>query len=291
MSASFRGFLVVNAFLNSSKFGDIYHRLCTAFDRVSTRLEVYTNAELLSGACFEKCAGYDFCVFWDKDVRLAASLEDRGVRVFNPSAGIEACDSKLAAAKILAGAGVAMPDTVALPFTYDNVGYTDLSFVEELESRFGYPFVIKADRGSFGAQVYLATDRKRAVEILLSLGGKAALAQEFIRESSGRDIRINMVGSRMAAAMERYNENDFRANITAGGSMKKYTPTPMEKEMAARVMDIMKLDFAGVDILFSHRGPLLCEVNSNPHFKSIYECTGVNVADEIAAHVLGVLSG
>ena len=46
------------------------------------------------------------------------------------------------------------------------------------------------------------------------------------------------------------------------------------------------LDFAGIDILFSENGPLICEVNSNAHFKSTYDCTGVDLADLIAEHII-----
>ena len=47
------------------------------------------------------------------------------------------------------------------------------------------------------------------------------------------------------------------------------------------------LDFAGVDILFGEEEePILCEVNSNAHFKNIYDCTGINVADAIISYIL-----
>lgn len=44
---------------------------------------------------------------------------------------------------------------------------------------------------------------------------------------------------------------------------------------------MLLLDFAGVDLLFSKDGPLLCEVNSNAHFKALHELTGKNPADNI----------
>ena len=31
---------------------------------------------------------------------------------------------------------------------------------------------------------------------------------------------------------------------------------------------------------------MVCEVNSNAHFKNIFECTGVNVADEIMKYIM-----
>ena len=106
--------------------------------------------------------------------------------------------------------------------------------------------------------------------------------QEYVESSKGKDVRIHVVGGKVVTAMERVNENDFRANITNGGSMKKYTPTKEQEKMAVKVCEKLKLDFAGVDIMFGKEGePVLCEVNSNAHFKNIYDCTKVNVADEI----------
>ena len=111
--------------------------------------------------------------------------------------------------------------------------------------------------------------------------------QEYIESSKGRDVRIDIVGDKIVTAMERVNEDDFRANITNGGKMKKYTPTEEQCEMALKVCRELKLDFAGVDIMFGKQGePVLCEVNSNAHFKNIYDCTGVNVADEIMEYIL-----
>lgn len=31
---------------------------------------------------------------------------------------------------------------------------------------------------------------------------------------------------------------------------------------------------------------MVCEVNSNAHFKNIFDCTGVNVADEIMDYIV-----
>ena len=46
------------------------------------------------------------------------------------------------------------------------------------------------------------------------------------------------------------------------------------------------LDFAGVDILFGKDDePIVCEVNSNPHFKSSLDCTGVDMSPLILSHI------
>ena len=110
--------------------------------------------------------------------------------------------------------------------------------------------------------------------------------QKFIASSRGRDLRINVVGGMVIATMYRYNDNDFRSNISNGGSMKPYEPTSEQKDVAIKAARVLGLDFAGVDVMFGENGmPIVCEVNSNPHFKSTMECTGINMAEHIMQHI------
>ncbi len=51
-----------------------------------------------------------------------------------------------------------------------------------------------------------------------------------------------MVGENPVAAMYRYNDADFRANITNGGSMKPYEPKEAQVELARKVMRTLGLD-------------------------------------------------
>jgi RimK family alpha-L-glutamate ligase len=114
------------------------------------------------------------------------------------------------------------------------------------------------------------------------------LFQEFIKSSKGKDLRLQVVGNQVVAAMYRYSENgDFRANITNGGKMKLFDPSEEQVELAIKCCKIIGLDFAGVDILFGeNQEPIVCEVNSNAHFKNIFDCTGINVADCILEYII-----
>ena len=67
--------------------------------------------------------------------------------------------------------------------------------------------------------------------------------------------------------------------------MAPYEPTPEEAELALAAVRTLGLTFAGVDVLFGPDGPLLCEVNSNAHFKTTLACTGVNMAAELLAEI------
>ncbi len=281
-----RGLLVVNSFLNTEKFNDIYSRLNDAFTKLGVELTLCGNADFphATGKALPISKRPDFVLFWDKDILLAREFEDAGIPVFNSSRAIELCDDKRL--MHLSLAGIPSPETYIAPMTFPNIGFTDLSFFDAIEEALSYPMVIKEAFGSFGAQVYLANDRESALEILKQHESVPLIFQRFVSESAGRDIRINVVGHKVVSAMERRSLNgDFRSNVTLGGETLPYTPTEAEATLAEEASRRLGLDFGGIDILFGKDGPLLCEVNSNTHFKSTYDCTGINLADLIAEHI------
>ena len=285
------GWIVVNGYLEIEKFDEIYNWLMEAAKKRDCVLKKIANDQLdsilpISSGKTNWRTVPDFVLFWDKDVRLAKLLEAEGFPVFNSAEAIEICDDKALTFIQLKNANIKMPKTFCSPMTFDNA-YKDYTFVLQVEGSLGYPFVIKENKGSFGEQVYLVKNYYDAVEKIKSIGHCDFIMQEYIESSKGRDIRIHVVGDKIVTAMERINENDFRANITNGGKMKKYTPTEEQSNMALQVCRELKLDFAGVDIMFGKEGePIFCEVNSNAHFKNIYDCTGVNVAEYILEYIL-----
>lgn len=287
------GWLVVNSFLNTSKFTDLYAFLSGAAERHGVHLSIRTTADLLCpvGDDFSSFSRPDFVLFWDKDVFLAQRLELSGIRVFNTAKAIEICDNKALTAICLAENGVEMPRTILSPKTFEGTGYSNRIFLEQAADILGFPMVIKEAYGSFGQQVYLADDLDAAQKIVDKIGHKEFLMQEFIAASSGRDVRINVVGSRVIASMLRHSiTGDFRSNITSGGQMKRYEPTEAQKELAVQACEAIGLDFAGVDVLFGEGDrPIICEVNSNPHFKSTFECTGIDMSDYILQYILRCL--
>lgn len=288
-----RGWLVVNPFLDTAKFQEIYGMLCAAAQTEGLSLEMKTPAELMcpSGDDFSRFDRPDFVIFWDKDVYLAHRLEQAGLRLFNRADAVAKCDNKILTAMALDVAGVPTPTTFFSPKTFEGLGYSRLSFFDAAEETLGYPMVIKEACGSFGQQVYLAHNRTQAEALLQRMGYKDFIMQAFVATSRGRDIRVNVVGGRVAACMLRFNDNDFRSNITNGGSMKPCTITPAQEEAALAACRALGLDFAGVDVLFGEGdAPIICEVNSNPHFKSTLQATGVDLSRLIMQHIRQVIA-
>lgn len=283
------GWIVVNSFVSSAKFSELYALLLEAAEKRGITLDLKKGSDIINAVGDKFSELPDFAIFWDKDIYLAELLEEAGVRLFNGSRAIDLCDNKAKTYMALFKGGVTIPDTIIAPKTFEGLGYTDMEFLDKAIKRLGLPLVIKEAYGSFGQQVYLAKSRDEAVDIISSLGHKDFVMQRFISTSCGRDLRINVVGGRVIATMYRYNDNDFRSNISSGGSMKAYEPDEAQKETAIKAAEVLGLDFAGVDVMFGENGePVVCEVNSNPHFKSTLECTGINMAEHIIEYIASV---
>ena len=283
------GLLIVNHFLNSAKFRELADFLMQAASKRDIQLIMRDNAELLFDLAhaqpLEPIPEADFGIFWDKDIMLGRQLEARGLRLFNSAGAVALCDDKSLTHLALAGK-IAMPRTICAPMSFKGVGYTDASFIDRIERELRYPYVIKECFGSFGKQVYFIHSRADAEALLNHMDGTPLLFQEFVKTSIGRDLRINVVGGKVKAAMLRENPDDFRANITNGGKASPYTPNAEQCEMALKSCRMLGVEFAGVDLLFGKGGaPLLCEVNSNAHFKSIFECTGVDLAEALLDYI------
>jgi RimK family alpha-L-glutamate ligase len=282
------GWLIVNEFLHGVKYDELYAMLKTAAKKRGVLLCMKTNAELMHevGGRLDGPLP-DFAIFWDKDVYLCRSLERLGVRTFNSARAIENCDNKIRTAELLTGAGICIPRTFVAPKTFENVGHNSTDFLQKAVKELGLPMVIKEAYGSFGEQVYLAKTYGEVFSIVERIGHKDFLMQQFIASSKGRDIRVNVVGDKVVAAMLRENKNDFRSNVSGGGIPKKTMITKAQEQAAISASQAMGLDFAGVDVLFGTDGePIICEVNSNPHFKSTYQSTGVDMSEHILDYIL-----
>ncbi|MBQ8684753.1 MAG: RimK family alpha-L-glutamate ligase [Clostridia bacterium] len=281
------GWLIVNGFLRTEKFAELYALLQNAANARGVSLQCKTACSLTLAFGEEtRIDKPDFVLFWDKDEVLARRLEALQIPVFNGASAIAVCDNKILTAEALVRCGVKAPKTIPAPKTFEGVGYTDLAFLDEAERALGYPMVIKEAYGSFGAQVYLVSDRAEACAIIEKIAWKPFLLQEFIAESRGRDIRVNIVGGKAVCAMLRVNGRDFRSNITGGGRARKLLLTKAQAEAAVAACRAVGADFAGVDLLLGKDGPLVCEVNSSPHFKSTLDCTGVDLSGHILDYIL-----
>ncbi len=286
------GWIIYNGSLMTPKFMEQVEWFVKAAQQNDILLMPYRNDELVAAVLGSQLSLYgpsdkpDFVIFWDKDVRLARQLEYMGFKLFNGAEAIALCDDKILTHQVLANHHIPMPKTIFSPLVFPGCPVDESLFIGKIEEVLSYPMVVKEAFGSFGAQVYMAQNRDELLNLRKRLISVPHIYQEYIKSSHGRDVRLQVVGDEVVAAMLRTSDTDFRANITAGGRMAAFTPPQTFTDMAVKAAKLLGAHFAGVDILFGeNENPILCEVNSNAHMKNIYDCTGVDVPERIIGYI------
>ncbi|MEC5422037.1 RimK family alpha-L-glutamate ligase [Virgibacillus sp. C22-A2] len=292
------GWIIYNGNLPGNKFLDFAQWIQAAATRKNSTTTIYKNNELLSYLGIgqlevlrqDKNKLPDYVVFADKDIYLAKQLEYLGVPVFNSAEAIDISDDKIATYQRLAVKNLPIPRTIIAPKIFVS-GQLDKTTVQLAMESLGFPMIIKESFGSFGEQVYLIYTEEELYKMVESLQGKAFMFQEFISSSYGNDLRLQVVGDEVVAAMKRSASDDFRANVTAGGTMTAYKPTQQEEKLAIAATQAIGADFAGIDLLFGpNNSPIVCEINSNAHIRNMFDCTNINVADYIIGYILNRLN-
>lgn len=211
---------------------------------------------------------------------VVRQFEMIGVYCLNESVAISRSRDKLRSLQLLARRGIGLPVT---GFAHSTM-YTD----DLIRLVGGPPLVVKMIEGTQGVGVVLAETRKAAQSVIQALRSLKAniLVQEFIKESSGRDIRCWVIGEKVVAAMLRRGpEGEFRSNLHRGGKAEAVRITPEERSTAVRAAKIMGLRVAGVDMLRANHGPVIMEVNSSPGLEGIEKTTGKDVAKLVIAYI------
>jgi ribosomal protein S6--L-glutamate ligase len=203
-----------------------------------------------------------------------------GAYCLNGADAILASRDKLSAHQLLARSGLPMPVTAFATSATDPD--------EVLSIVGGAPVVVKLLQASQGRGVVLAETEQAARSVIHAFQDLDAnfLVQEFVAEAKGADVRLFVVGGKVAAAMRRQAKvGDFRSNLHRGGSAMAVKPSREEREAAVRATRIMGLEVAGVDVLRSDDGPKILEINSSPGLQGIEKATGEDLADQIIAHL------
>lgn len=200
-------------------------------------------------------------------------FESMGAYVLNNSVSISRSRDKLRSMQLLARKRIGLPVT---GFARNPGDIDDL--IKEVG---GAPVVIKLLEGTQGIGVVLAETKKAAESVIQAFMGLNVniMVQEFIKESSGTDVRCFVIGGKVVAAMKRQGpEGEFRSNLHQGGSATLVKISPEERSTAVRAAKVMGLNVCGVDIIRSNHGPLVLEVNSSPGLEGIEKSTNKDVA-------------
>ncbi len=191
--------------------------------------------------------------------------------------GIEHSFDKYLAYQAFSQAGIATPWTQLIERTDDIA-----ACVEHL------PLILKPRTENQGKGIVVARTAEAlqaAAESLIKDYG-SCIAQTFIAEAAGKDLRVFVIGDKVVTAMERTAKaGSDLANLSAGGTARAVELTPEEAALAVASAKLFHAEYAGVDILRSNTGPLVLEVNVSPGFK-IAKVTDMDVTRLIVEHLV-----
>lgn len=227
--------------------------------------------------CFLRSFGPGSCEQLTRRISMVEHFEVSGIRVVNPCYPFRRARDKYATQYILEKAGL----PVATTYTTES-----LERAYRRSQEMGV-CVYKPILGSMGKGSLKFDHPDLAYNAYKLLGrvGQPLIVQEYI-SNPGRDIRVFVVGDRVVGSAYKYGvAGQWKTNVAQGATMVD-EPLPDETlELGVKATQALGLDYAGVDVIESERGPVILEVNGAPGWQALKQATGVDVAEEIVRHV------
>lgn len=227
--------------------------------------------------CFLRSFGPGSCEQLTRRISMMEHMEVAGIRVVNPCYSFRRARDKYATGYTLADAGL----PVAMTYTTENM---------EAAYRRSHnldAFVYKPILGSMGkgSMKFDNPDLAYNAWKTLSRIGQPLIIQEYI-QNPGRDIRVFVVGDNVVGSAYKYGApGRWKTNVAQGARMVDEQVPEDILELGIKAVKTIGLDYAGVDIIESERGPVILEVNGAPGWQALKQVTGIDIAVEIVKHV------
>ena len=97
-------------------------------------------------------------------------------------------------------------------------------------------------------------------------------------------MRVYMLGGEAIAAVRRTSKTDFRSNFKLGGKVASVDIPPDAAEMARRLYDRLKFDFAGVDFIRDGGRWIFNEIEDVVGTRMLYATTALDAAKLLMRH-------
>lgn len=203
----------------------------------------------------------DFLINRSRRADWSLAWESNGIRVFNSAAVTGITNDKYLTYQYLHGA-YRIPMAKTWQITAE---------IPDLPT----PLVKKPADGHGGAGVTWISD----LEMLKDTKERPFLLQEPM--VTGWDVRLYVLHGEIYDAVLRTSDADFRSNFSLGGKVELYQPDAEMQGLAAKVHQVLPLDFAGVDILrHPDGGYVIGEIEDAVGCRMLYQLTDKNpVAD------------
>lgn len=204
-------------------------------------------------------ADADFVINRTNNSKIAESFEQRGIRVFNPSSLTALANNKQKCYEFMSRNSIEI-----MPVHYQKI-----------------PVVIKPSDGKGGAGVQLIRDGEIPV--------KKGYVYQKPASDLGKDLRVWLIGGRIAAAALRESKTDFRSNFCLGGNACLYTLSEEERALVMKIAGLVKYDYIGIDFVFNNGRIVFNEIEDAVGARMVYTLTDKDIikgyCDYIRKHI------
>eukprot|EP01080_Neovahlkampfia_damariscottae_P001522 gene1522-12648_t len=200
-------------------------------------------------------------------------FERAGVEIINDWRSLTYASDKFSCYQVWSSKKFPIPKSMLVKFPMEP------AFIEK---NFSYPFILKKSTSSQGKGIMKINGEEELKDLSELLDeSKTLVIQEFIKFSSGRDIRVIVIGGKVIGAMMRIAKTGYKSNFHKGGMVKKVELNDELKSLSIQTAASVGLDICGVDFLIDENGYKICEINASPGFEGFEIATGLNIAKEI----------
>lgn len=217
----------------------------------------------------------------DYGLVLLRQFDQLGIPLVNDLNSITITRNQYITLQILASSGILVPDTCFI--TKKEL------FLDAVSKVGGFPVIVKQVDGMGGDGVIKINHEKDSIFLIERLlkEKKGILVQQFIPCEKRIDIRVLVIGGKIAGAMKlepRYD--DFRTNIHQKGRPQKFDLSKDIEKLAIQSAKACDLEIAGIDLIVE-KGchPLVIEVNYSPGFRGLEAATDLDIAKQIIDYV------
>lgn len=215
-------------------------------------------------------------VFHKYSLNLLSRLERMGFFTLNNRDSIEVCEDKYWTSLKLVDSGLSIPKTSIIP----NENFIDIC-LEKVGGKF--PVVVKTLSGTKGIGVFIVSDYKSLRPVLQTIWSISSETEVLIQEyiENDYDVRIHVLGDNVIASMKRNKiENDFRTNVSLGGTTDIYKPSKEMIDIAIKAAKSVQCLWCGVDLMIDRKGNIyILEVNASPGTDGIEKISKVKVSE------------
>lgn len=246
-------------------------------------VEEIENMSLLTD--YNKFTAYfnntDFVINRSRNHKVAAAFEKMGVRVFNSSKVTEIANNKGMSYKFL-------KNTVPfLPIYYKEEIVN--SGIDEADTKFEYPYIIKSCAGHGGSQVFMVNNEEEMQKAVQEIGTNEYVIQKCCSDL-GKDVRVYIIGNKVVAAMLRESMQSFKSNYSLGGKVRPYTLNECELKYVDKITKKLPMDFAGIDFTFHNGKAVFNEIEDAAGARMLYANTDMDIVELFVQYVIKTMN-